>query len=81
MPLLVSGARPLCTHRNDCCHHQRLRPPVGASYARVTWSARLGADDFVQPFDDLSQFLNAQFPESLADPFDRQRANLADLDP
>jgi hypothetical protein len=44
-------------------------------------SAKLGADDFIQSFDDLSQFLKAHFPESLADPFNRQRANLADLDP
>lgn len=44
-------------------------------------SAGLGADDFIQSFDDLSQFIKIHFPESLADPFSRQRAYLADLNP
>lgn len=41
----------------------------------------LRADDFIQSLDDLSQLLKAHLPETLADTFNRQRANLADLDP
>lgn len=48
---------------------------------RARCSAGLGADEFIQTFDDLSQFFKAHFAESLTDPFNRQRANLADLDP
>lgn len=44
-------------------------------------SAELGADDLIQPFEDLSQLLKAHFPKSLANPFHRQRAYLADLNP
>jgi hypothetical protein len=43
--------------------------------------ASSGTNDFIQSFDDLSQFLRAHFPESLADPFNRQRADLANLHP
>lgn len=40
-----------------------------------------GADDLVQSFDDLCKFLGRRATQSLADPFDRQRADLADLYP
>jgi hypothetical protein len=44
-------------------------------------NVRLGPNDFIQSLDNLSQFLEAHFPKSLADPFNRQRAYLANLYP
>ena len=70
--------------RNDAGCLSDLRPanvrnqPALFAVGRI---ARLDSDDLIETLNDLRNLLGRGATESRADAFDRQRANLADLDP
>src|SRR5262245_1983902 len=62
-----------------------LLPEAGATQERtleaVRCSPMLGPEDFVEPFDDLQDFLRCGMGKALPNAFNSERPNLTDFHP